>query len=890
MPQSKVPRRFAGIRLAIALLSLLTMAACGTVPASVMPAKSDDASRAQIIDTFGKLPLRFEANPGQTDEQVKFLARGTGHTLFLTPTEAVMVFTKREQTAKSRLQGARLRPEEAVHVTRTVLRMTFVGANPEPRVVGAEELPDKANYFIGNDPAKWRTNVPTYARVQYTDVYPGIDLIYYGSQRRLEYDFVVRPGADPRTIALGFQGADKLEVDPQGDLVLHTGAGEIRQRKPVIYQEIGGVRREIAGGYVLKGESRVGFHVAVYDTSRPLVIDPALVYSTYLGGSADDAGVGIAVDAAGNAYVTGSTASANFPTTAGAFQTTLGGGGVGFDAFVTKLNSTGSALLYSTYLGGSNNDDSGVGIAVDGAGNAYVTGSAFSTDFPTTPGAFQSSFGGVRDAFVTKLNPTGSTLVYSTYLGGTGDDGGVSIAVDTAGSAYVSGFAQAGFPTTTAAFQPGFGGGPYDAFVTKVDPMGSALVYSTYLGGSGDDEANGLIIDAAGSAYVSGFAQAGFPTTTAAFQPGFGGGPYDAFVTKLGSTGSALVYSTYLGGSGDDEVFGGLAVDASGNAYVTGFTTSANFPTTPGAFQTTFGGAGPLGFGDAFVTKLNSTGSMPVFSTYLGGSGDDFGAGIAVDGNGNAYIAGSTASTNFPTTPGAFQTTFGGSGPLGLGDAFVTKLNPTGSALIYSTYLGGSGDDFASRIAVDVLPNPSAYVTGNTASTNFPTTAGAFQTTLGGVGPFGAGDAFVAKIAQVANLSITKTDSPDPIAVGHNLTYTMTVTNNGPDAATGAVVTDPLPASAAFISASPQCVYTQSSHTVTCSLGTLANGSTATVSVVVRPVQGGTITDTASVMGNEMDPDTSNNTATASTTVNGPPNQPPACNSLPSQGRPPICP
>ena len=825
MPQSKVPRRFAGIRLAIALLSLLTMAACGTVPASVMPAKSDDASRAQIIDTFGKLPLRFEANPGQTDEQVKFLARGTGHTLFLTPTEAVMVFTKREQTAKSRLQGARLRPEEAVHVTRTVLRMTFVGANPEPRVVGAEELPDKANYFIGNDPAKWRTNVPTYARVQYTDVYPGIDLIYYGSQRRLEYDFVVRPGADPRTIALGFQGADKLEVDPQGDLVLHTGAGEIRQRKPVIYQEIGGVRREIAGGYVLKGESRVGFHVAVYDTSRPLVIDPALVYSTYLGGSADDAGVGIAVDAAGNAYVTGSTASANFPTTAGAFQTTLGGGGVGFDAFVTKLNSTGSALLYSTYLGGSNNDDSGVGIAVDGAGNAYVTGSAFSTDFPTTPGAFQSSFGGVRDAFVTKLNPTGSTLVYSTYLGGTGDDGGVSIAVDTAGSAYVSGFAQAGFPTTTAAFQPGFGGGPYDAFVTK-----------------------------------------------------------------LGSTGSALVYSTYLGGSGDDEVFGGLAVDASGNAYVTGFTTSANFPTTPGAFQTTFGGAGPLGFGDAFVTKLNPTGSMPVFSTYLGGSGDDFGAGIAVDGNGNAYIAGSTASTNFPTTPGAFQTTFGGSGPLGLGDAFVTKLNPTGSALIYSTYLGGSGDDFASRIAVDVLPNPSAYVTGNTASTNFPTTAGAFQTTLGGVGPFGAGDAFVAKIAQVANLSITKTDSPDPIAVGHNLTYTMTVTNNGPDAATGAVVTDPLPASAAFISASPQCVYTQSSHTVTCSLGTLANGSTATVSVVVRPVQGGTITDTASVMGNEMDPDTSNNTATASTTVNGPPNQPPACNSLPSQGRPPICP
>jgi hypothetical protein len=720
----------------VVTFSLLTTAACGTVQAPVTPAKSDAARRVQVSETYGKLPVHFEANQGQTDEQVKFLARGKGHTLFLTPSEAVVVLTKREQTAKGKVQGARLRPEEGGEVTRTVLRMTFVGANPEPRLVGTEELPGKANYFIGNDRAKWRTNVPTYARVQYTNIYPGIGLVYYGNGRQVEYDFVVGPGANPNRILLGFEGADKLEVDAQGDLVLHTTAGAIRQRKPVIYQEVGGERREIAGGYVIKGTRQVGFRVAAYDASRPLVIDPALFYSTYLGGSDFDEGLSIAVDTSGNAYVTGQTGSADFPTTPGAFQT----GGPTGAAFVTKLNPTGSGIIYSTYLGGSS-FDKGAGIAVDAAGNAYVTGETGSPDFPTTPGAFQTTLGGTGgDAFVTKLNPSGSGLVYSTYLGGSlpefvgGGENGEGIAVDLAGNAYVVGCTSStNFPTTPGAFQTTFGG-VEDNFVTKLDPTGSMLVYSTYLGGSDQEFCPPRVaVDAAGSAYVTGFTDStDFPTTPGAFQTTLSG-PRDAFVTKVNPTGSGLAYSTYLGGS--DEDFGhGIAVDTSGNAYVTGTTASTDFPTTPGAFQPTFGGNG-----DAFVTKLNPTGSGLVYSTYLGGSSDEFATGgVAVDTAGNAYVTGSTISPNFPTTPGAFQPTFGGNG-----DAFVTKLNPTGSGLVYSTYLGGNADENGFAIAVDALPTSNAYVTGLTASTNFPTTPGAFQPTFAG-----GFDVFVAKITE----------------------------------------------------------------------------------------------------------------------------------------------
>jgi beta-propeller repeat-containing protein len=716
--------------------ALLATAACSTVPVPVTPAKSGAASRVQVSETYGKLPLHFEANQGQMDAQVKFLSRGSRHTLFLTPSEAVLVFTTPQRTTKGRLSGARVRPEDGAQVTRTVLRMTFVGASAEPRLVGMEELPGKANYFIGNDLAKWRTNVSTYAKVQYENVYRGIDLVYYGQQRQLEYDFVVRPGANPQTIVLGFQGADRLEVDAQGDLVLHTSAGVIRQRKPVIYQEVEGRRREIAGGYVLEGVNQVGFKVAAYDASRPLVIDPTLFYSTYLGGSDFETGRGIAVDASGNAYVTGVTYSANFPTTAGAFQPAFGNS----DAFVTKLNSTGSALVYSTYLGGGSGFDGGLGIVVDAAGNAYVTGETISTDFPTTPGAFQPAYGGNSDAFMTKLNSTGSGLVYSTYLGGSDIEAGLGVAVDVLSNAYVTGLTwSSDFPTTPGAFQATSGGGSNDAFVTKLDPTGAALVYSTYLGGSGFDLGLGIVVDAAGNAYVTGeTVSTGFPTTPGAFQPAFAGPGRDAFVTKLDLTGSGLVYSTYLGGSREETGFG-IAVDVLSNAYVTGVTYSADFPTTPGAFQATSRG----GFNDAFVTKLNSTGSGLVYSTYLGGSDQDEGHGIAVDALANAYVAGLTSSPDFPTTLGAFQPNIDGLDTNG--DAFVAKLNSTGSGLVYSSYLGGgSSFDTGNGIALDALPNPNAYVTGDTGSPDFPTTRGAFQTAFGG----GGGDAFVAQITE----------------------------------------------------------------------------------------------------------------------------------------------
>jgi len=626
--------------------------------------------------------------------------------------------------------------------------MKLLGANPAPAVAGVGELPGKSNYFVGNDPKKWRANVPTYAKIEYRDVYPGVNLVYYGNQRQLEHDFVVSPGADPKAITLAFEGMDGVAIDALGDLVLRADGGEVRLRKPVVYQEQNGQRAVIPTRYVLKAERQVAFEVAAYDATKPLIIDPVLAYSTYLGGrasafggNADDEGLGIAVDAAGNAYVTGRTLSTSFPTTPGAFQVTFGGGF--FDAFVTKLNGDGSALVYSTYLGGSV-DDRGNAIAVDAAGNAYVTGSTSSNNFPTTSGAVQPTCGiSGGDAFVSKLNETGTTLVYSTCLGGSGGQFGNGIAVDVAGNAYVTGQTTSpNFPTTLGAFQPSPHGGIAHAFVTKVNPTGTGLVYSTYLGGSGIDLGNGIAVDVAGNAYVTGFAgSTDFPTTPGAFQTARASSS-DAFVTKVNPTGTGLVYSTYLGGNADDEGFA-IAVDVAGNAYVTGRTNSPNFPTTLGAFQTTFAGGG-----DAFVTKLNTLASGSaslVYSTYLGGSRADVGFGIAVDVQGNAYVTGSTNSRGFPTTPGAFQTDLAG---VADADAFLTKLTPTGTGLVYSTYLGGSlagslgggSIDQGFGIAVDVAGN--AYVTGRTQSRNFPTTPGAFQTALAG-----GFDAFVAKFS-----------------------------------------------------------------------------------------------------------------------------------------------
>jgi hypothetical protein len=704
--------------------------------APLITGSQPEPDSTRINETYGKLPLYFERNAGQTDSQVSFLARGSGYTLFLTrQAETVLVLRKPEprQTPLPdiRLSSPNIEPERANSGPAAVVRIKLVGARPEA-VEGLDELPGKANYFTGNDPKQWHANVPTYAELRYRNAYPGIDVLYYGNQRQVEHDFVVAPGGDPHAIRMRVEGADNLSTDADGNLVLTVNGGRVFLASPVMYQEGEGTRDHVAGRYKLSGRNEVEFTLGVYDSTRPLIIDPVLFYSTYLGGTDADGGVGIAVDASGNAYVTGNTASPDFPTTA--FQTAKQ---PGFDAFVTKLNPAGTALVYSTYLGGDGSD-TGLGIAVDAAGSAYVTGQTNSTNFPTTMGAFQTANQGGFDAFVTKLNPAGASLVYSTYLGGSGFDFGQEIALDATGNAYVTGETNSpNFPTTPGAFQTA-NAGSTDAFVTKLNPIPIApLVYSTYLGGGSADIGRGIAVDAVGSAYITGFTSStNFPTTVGSFQTTPGGFD-DVFVTKLNPLGTALLYSTYLGGASTDRGLG-IAVDAAGSAYVTGFTFSTNFPTTPGAFQTANAGAP-----DTFVTKLKPTGAALVYSTYLGGSSDDLGQGVAVDAAGSAYVTGHTVSTNYPTTVGAFQTA-----NAGLFDAFVTRLNLVGNALVYSTYLGGDNVELGFGIAVDAMPNPNAYVTGYTYSTTptpFPTTSGAYQTANAG-----SADAYVTKIADVS--------------------------------------------------------------------------------------------------------------------------------------------
>jgi hypothetical protein len=700
-------------------------------------------TQARMSEDYGKLPLSFEVNRGQTDGEVKFLARGQGYTLFLTSTEAVFQLRtadggwrngRMEEIPKLPIPNSKpaistpkiLNPPSATrHPPSAVLRMKLVGANPEPQVAGVEELPGTSNYFIGNDPTKWRTDVPNYARVEYQDVYPGIDLAYYGNQRLLEYDLIVAPGADPNVITFEYRSADQLEVDERGDLVIHTPGGQIRQHKPVIYQEENGVRQEITGGYALKTDHQVGFEIGAYDPDRSLIIDPTLVYSTYLGGSGLDAGHGIAVDEAGNVYVTGRTSSVDFPVMDPLRLTPAGGSS---EVFVAKLNPTGRQLIYSTYLGG-NLGDEGNDIAVDSAGNVYVAGITGSANFPMSNSLQARLGGGTIDAFVVKLNTTGNALVYSTYLGGSTPDSARAIAVDEAGNVYVTGHTHENFPTVNA-LQSDFRGGTAffggDAFVAKLNPDGSGLLYSSYLGGSGEDIGLDIAVDDEENAYVVGDTRSADLLPQSSLQTF--GGDQDAFVAKLNATGSTLVYATYVGGSSFERGMG-IAVDASGSAYVTGFTDSDNFPSTQLAFQRSL--RGPE---DAFVMKLNAAGNGRAYSTYLGGTRNDQGLKIAIDADGNAYITGVTNSTDF-RLESPLQDNLSGDG-----DAFVTKLSAAGRTLIYSTYLGGSSYDASFGIAVDADEN--AYVIGVTNSAAFPTVS-ALQPTSGG-----SSDAFVTKISD----------------------------------------------------------------------------------------------------------------------------------------------
>jgi len=818
--------------------------------------------------SYARLPLSFEANQGQTDKAVKFLSRGRGYGLFLTGDAAVLELEKPSVvssplsvvgTKSSRAMNASHRTtDNGRRTTNSVLRLELVNANPNAAVTGARELPGKVNYFLGNDPKKWRTNVPTYAQVRYRNVYPGIDLVYYGNQGgQLEYDFVVAPGADPSPISLAIDasaqvgsrqkavGSGQPRIASNGNLVMRTdGNDEVRFQKPVVYQEQESEvrsqesgaknpqqgaannrkspitnRKSVEGRFILDAQNRVHFALGPYDHARPLVIDPVLVYSACLGGSSY--GNAIAVDSSGDAYVAGVTSSSNFPT-ANPRQASLAGQQ---NAFVAKLNATGSALVYSTYLGASNSDQIS-GIAVDSSGNTYVTGMTKSANFPTTPGAFQTTFGSAFNAFVAKLNPTGSALVYSTFLGGSGGEYGFGIAVDPSGDAYVTGITgSTNFPTANP-IQASLAG-EQNAFVAELNPTGSALVYSTYLGGRSIDVGYGIAVDSSGDAYVAGSTSStNFPTASP-LQASLAG-TSNAFVAKLNWSGSALslVYSTYLGGGGD--AANGIAVDTSGSAYVAGYTNSPNFPTASPIQSSLAEGA----LFDPFVAKLNPAGTALVYSTYLGGSGaaqiasnlgGDMGIAIAVDFSGNTYVTGRTASTNFPTA-NPLQANLGGTGAI---NAFVAELNWNGSALslVYSTYLGGSSADEGSGIAVDSSGN--AYVTGGAGSTNFPTlTPLQVSSGLGG-------DAFVAKIgtADYPGIAFGPGAVTFPVQIvetpSASQSVTLTAAGSQPLSLTGSAVSGDF----AFATTDTSCPY---------SGGTVPSGETCTIDVTFTPTATGT--------------------------------------------------
>jgi len=656
--------------------------------------------------------LRFERNDGQADPRVRFLSRGRNYTLFLTADEAVFAFADAAPVPQA--------DQSRAHI----LRIQFVDGSSAAGVRGLDPLPGTSHYLVGADPLRWQTDVPNFGRVLIEDLYPGVNVVYYGHDDRLEYDLILAAGADPARIGFHFGGARSLRLDGDGTLVADAGEGRVRLEKPVIYQEEPGGRRLVAGGYVLRGNGEAGVEVGPYDPSRSLVIDPVIAYSTFLGGDEADQGESIVFDASGHAYITGTSSSATFPTTPDACQPKKSGGG---DVFITKLAADGSTVLYSTFLGGGSHDQ-GWAIAVDRDGEALITGTTASDDFPMT-NAFQPAFGGgAGDAFVAKLNARGAGLVFSTYLGGSALDEGRGIAVDAKGDVYVTGTTGSADFRSRSAFQPAFGGGT-DAFVVKLPGSGSqGPMYSTFLGGRGADVGKSIAVDAADRVFITGTTDSPDFPLHKPIQRALGG-HVDAFVTQFTATGAALVYSTYLGGAQSD-AGSDITVDPSGHVYVTGDTTSPDFPVAA-ALQPKRAGAI-----DAFVTRIDPTGSRIVYSTYLGGRDIDIGRGIAIDARGVVYVTGVTGSPDFPLR-NPIQRAIGGAL-----DAFVSRISPDGSSLLSSTYLGGTDLDYASGIAVDGMG--ALAVIGQTASKDFPTTSGAFRRLFNG----GRFDAFVVKIDE----------------------------------------------------------------------------------------------------------------------------------------------
>jgi len=700
------------------------------------------AIKAAAIDSYGRLPLFFIRNDGQADGDVRFYERGAGHAAFFTGRGVLL----------SLMRGRKAR----------VVRLSFDGARKDAKIMAEGRLDTRVNFFRGKDPAGWRTDVPVYRKVVYRGVYRDIDIRFYGNNQRVEHDVVVRAGGDPDLVRFSYEGVKNIRVTDSGDLEVALEDGALVEERPRIYQEIDGRRVEVGGRYrVIEsgtgGRATYGFVVGSYDRKRDLIIDPILDYSTYLGGAASDFGRDIAVDSTGAVYLTGWTMSTNFPTVT-PVQGVYGGGLLTGDAFITKINPAGTAVVYSTYLGGTN-DEEGLSITVDANGAAYVAGVTESFNFPVF-NALQGVFGGgTKDAFLVKLSPAGNALVYSTYLGGTGNDKAKGIAVDASKSVYLTGWTSSlNFPVLTPV-QPALAG-LKDAFVTKIGPGGGAILYSTYIGGTNVDGGRDIAVNSAGEAYVTGHTWSfNFPLKNPI--QGVFGGIKDVVVFKLNATGNALVFSTFLGGSATEKSKG-IALNSNGAIYITGWTTSPDFPVLnplQGALN---------GVQDAFIVKLAPPGRRIIYSTYFGGSDSDSGRDIAVDSADNVLVAGHTWSLDFPLVH-PLQAAFGG-----LRDAFVIKVDPTGKTVIYSTYLGGSGDDTARGIGVD--KSGLVYVGGGTTSINFPVRSPIQGTNAG------QNDVFVARLKSGGGPAVTLGLVPDApsLARGGTLGYTVTVANTTP--------------------------------------------------------------------------------------------------------------
>jgi uncharacterized repeat protein (TIGR01451 family) len=765
--------RGGSIRLKVILVFGLIMVLLACPP--VMPSA---ALTPSVDPDYGNLPLSFLPNVGQSDSAVRFLVHDMGSTIFFTSEHVVLALPSKAESAAR------------------VARLRFLGADSKAALTGTERLPGIVNYFIGDDRAGWRTGIPTYAGLVYRQLYPGIDLHYDGTAGRLKGTYVVAPGASPGLIRWQHEGARDIQIDgATGDLLIAFPGSTLIEHAPVAWQEVHGQRVDVTISYDLANDGSVGFEIGRYDPALPLVIDPTISYSTYLGGSGFEEAEGIALDGGSNAYVVGTTTSIDFP------DDPWSGYGSGEDVFVVKISASGDALLYTTYLGGDE-DDAGNAIVVDNDGSAYVTGDTDSTDFPTE-NPYQDSCGlfvgvCIGDAFVAKLNAEGNGLVYSTYLGGHKVDEGEGIALDGNGNAYVVGTTfSSDFPTENPML-PTLQG-LSDAFVTKLD-AGGTLGYSTYLGGSATDFGAAVAVDEGGNAYVAGETTSTDLATLGSVQSS-NRGSMDVFAVKLSASGSSMAYGAYLGGSGSDYAYG-IALDGAGNAYITGQTESSDFPTTLGAYDTTCGSDGNCddetgfySFGDAFAVKLGSDGDSLLYSTFLGGSDVDKGYAIAVDVDGRACVTGDTHSADFPAQ-NAVQGYGGGA------DAFVVKLAVDGSALAYSTYLGGSSGDYGTGIAVRA---GSALVAGITFSDDFPTES-PLQATHGG----GQADGFVVKLEDEAgpplpeapNLqSSDKTASKQYVMPEETLTYIITLRNSGALAAT-ADVTDPVPLELTYVAGS----------------------------------------------------------------------------------------